>query len=140
MDARLAEALARIIAKFGFTADVADVEAYLSEEGYDAGQIGTIVSAWMLEIRAKRASTITAIRSTMRVLGPHEKGRFEPEAWGFLVSLAASGWISGEELEHVIERSLAQWDNKITIDDIRSVFEPGVHDSIGKPGESGVVH
>src|SRR6266550_335122 len=45
-------------------------------------------------------------RTTFRVMGPHERGRFAPEAWGHLLSLNGSGAINGLELEHIIERAL----------------------------------
>jgi len=37
--------------------------------------------------------------TTFRVMGPHEKGRFAPDAWGHLLSLNGSGAINGPELE-----------------------------------------
>jgi len=40
---------------------------------------------------------------TFRVMGPHERGRFAPEAWGHLLSLSGSGAINPLELEHIIE-------------------------------------
>jgi Smg protein len=43
---------------------------------------------------------------TFRVLGPHERGRFSPEAWGHLLGLAGTGGITAGELEHIIERAL----------------------------------
>ena len=45
-------------------------------------------------------------QTTFRVMGPHERGRFAPEAWGHLLSLNGSGAINGVELEHIIERAL----------------------------------
>jgi hypothetical protein len=53
-----------------------------------------------------------------RVLGPHEQGRFEPEAWGRLLSLHGSGAISAVDLEAIIERALCQ-DARIALDDLR---------------------
>jgi hypothetical protein len=38
---------------------------------------------------------------TFRVMGPHEWGRFAPEAWGHLLQLSDSGALNGPELEHV---------------------------------------
>ena len=60
---------------------------------------------------------------TFRVLGPHERGRFAPEAWGHLLMLSGSGALSALELEHVIERALAQFDGRIALDDLRSLME-----------------
>jgi Smg protein len=45
---------------------------------------------------------------TFRVLGPHERGRFAPEAWGHLLALTGSGALNAAELEHIIERALCR--------------------------------
>ena len=52
---------------------------------------------------------------TFRVMGPHERGRFAPEAWGHLLSLSGSGAINPLELEHIIERALIQIDGRIAL-------------------------
>jgi hypothetical protein len=69
---------------------------------------------------------------TFRVMGPHERGRFAPEAWGHLLTLAGSGAISAAELEHVIDRALAQIDGRIALDDLRTLL-----DGSGLDGGSG---
>ena len=58
-----------------------------------------------------------------RILGPHERGRFAPEAWGQLMSLAGSGAISASELEQLIERALVQIEGRIALDDLRALVE-----------------
>jgi Smg protein len=60
---------------------------------------------------------------TFRVLGPHERGRFSPEAWGHLLSLVGTGALSAGELEHIIERALMQIDGPIALDDLRAFME-----------------
>jgi len=60
---------------------------------------------------------------TFRVLGPHERGRFAPEAWGHLLALSSSGALNAVELEHIIERALLQIDGRIALDDLRSLME-----------------
>ena len=60
---------------------------------------------------------------TFRVLGPHERGRFAPEAWGHLLALSGSGVLNAAELEHIIERALLQIDGRIALDDLRSLME-----------------
>jgi uncharacterized protein Smg (DUF494 family) len=60
---------------------------------------------------------------TFRVLGPHERGRFAPEAWGHLLSMAGAGALNAAELEHIIERALLQIDGRIALDDLRSLME-----------------
>jgi Smg protein len=60
---------------------------------------------------------------TIRVMGPHERGRFAPEAWGYLIALGSSGAVSPVELEMVIDRALSQVDGRITGDDLRTLLE-----------------
>ena len=60
---------------------------------------------------------------TFRVLGPHEVGRFAPEAWGHLLALSSAGALSGPEMEHVIERALLQFEGRIALDDLRALIE-----------------
>jgi uncharacterized protein Smg (DUF494 family) len=59
---------------------------------------------------------------TFRVLGPHERGRFAPEAWGHLIALSGSGLLSPAELELLIERALMQVEGRIALDDLRAVI------------------
>lgn len=77
---------------------------------------------------------------SFRVLGPHERGRFAPEAWGHLLALSGSGAINPAELEHIIERALIQFDGRIALDDLRSLMEgPGYVE--GPPaGDNQTVH
>ena len=79
-------------------------------------------------------------QTTFRVMGPHERGRFAPEAWGHLLSLNGSGAINSLELEHIIERALMQFDGRIALDDLRGLLEgTGLEDSAGN-GDNTTVH
>jgi hypothetical protein len=60
---------------------------------------------------------------TFRVLGPHERGRFSPEAWGHLLGLVGAGSVNGGELEHIIERALVQIDGPIALEDLRAFMD-----------------
>jgi Smg protein len=60
---------------------------------------------------------------TFRILGPHERGRFAPDAWGQLLALSRSGVVSATELEQLIERALLQIDGRIALDDLRALVE-----------------
>lgn len=76
---------------------------------------------------------------TFRVMGPHERGRFAPEAWGHLLALSGSGALNGIELEHLIERALAQFDGRIALDDLRTLIEiAGLED--GSSGDRATIH
>lgn len=69
------------------------------------------------------APFIVLAHMTFRILGPHERGRFAPDAWGQLLALARTGAISPPELEQLIERALAQIEGRITLDDLRVLVE-----------------
>jgi hypothetical protein len=60
---------------------------------------------------------------TFRILGPHERGRFSPEAWGQLLALSRTGAVTPSELEQLIERALVQIDGRIALDDLRALVE-----------------
>jgi uncharacterized protein Smg (DUF494 family) len=78
-----------------------------------------------------------AVPTTFRVLGPHERGRFAPEAWGHLLSLSGLGVINPLELEHIIERAMLQVDGRIALEDLRGMLEgSGLEDTA--PGDSTV--
>ena len=77
---------------------------------------------------------------TFRVLGPHEWGRFAPEAWGHLLSLDGGGVLNGAELEQIIDRSLRDIDGRIAIDDLRAVMEGAGLIDDGAGGDQATLH
>lgn len=142
MDHRLALALSQLRERFPVDAEVWEVEAYLSSEGYNRREIGEILSAWVSEIPPVTDSRTAASQSSVpfRVLGPHERGRFTPEAWGHLLALSSSGVMSGAELEGVIDRALSQVEGRIALDDIRTLMESGGIDDIGPSPDHVTIH
>ncbi|HEU5184446.1 MAG TPA: DUF494 family protein [Gemmatimonadaceae bacterium] len=90
---------------------------------------------WAIEPNPSDSLDTTAHRMTFRVMGPHEQGRFAPEAWGRLLQLKGSGALSAPELEQVIERALTHIDGRIALDDLRLLLEGvGVIDDTDGPG------
>jgi Smg protein len=77
---------------------------------------------------------------TFRVMGPHERGRFAPEAWGHLLSLSGSGASNPVELEHIIERALMQFDGRIALEDLRGLLEGSGLEDTGGAADLGTVH
>lgn len=73
-------------------------------------------------------------------MGPHEKGRFAPEAWGHLLSLSGSGAITGAELEHIIERVLIHFDGRIALEDLRVFLEGTGLEETAPGADSAAVH
>ena len=77
---------------------------------------------------------------TFRVLGPHERGRFAPDAWGHLLALSGAGILNAAELEQIIERAMSQVDGRIALDDVRALMESvGLADT-GTLPEPGTLH
>ncbi len=150
MDDRIAHLLSRIRQRFQADADVSEVEAFLSSEGLDRREIGEIVLAWVSEISPSMQSNEVlpgddrpdAVQTSMpfRVLGPHELGRFSPEAWGHLLSLSGAGLVTSAELEGVIDRALTQIDGRIALDDLRTLMDSGGFDEFGPAPDHVTIH
>lgn len=136
--------LSQLRERFAPGADVADVESFLSAEGYNRREIGEIVSAWASDLSPVAGQPIASqgTPSTLpfRVLGPHERGRFSTEAWGHLLSLAGAGLVSGPELEGMIDRAMSQVEGRIALDDLRSLMESGGFDDYGPTPEHVTIH
>ena len=140
MDERLADLVAELRKRFATDARVDEVEAFLSSEGYDRGQIGEIVALFFAD-RDEPERQLSHTQMTFRVMGPHERGRFAPEAWGHLLSLSGSGILNAAELEHVIERAMQHIDGRIALDDLRALLEgTSADDQAGGSAETTTVH
>ncbi len=83
---------------------------------------------------------IQGITMTIRVLGPHERGRFATEAWGHLLALSGAGALNPAELEQVIERAMLQFDGRIALDDLRAMMEGAGFDDPGTAADTQTVH
>src|SRR6188472_1442035 len=77
MDDRLADLLSMLRERFAADANVEEVEAFLSYEGYDRRQIGEILSLLFSEIPIRTTGSPSVVHNhmTFRVMGPHEHGR-----------------------------------------------------------------
>jgi Smg protein len=139
MDSRYSEILAQLRRRFARAEDVTEVQAWLSSEGFDAGQIGTIVSAWLSDIAGKEGVN-GASDWPVRIQGPHERGRFSTDAWGYLLGCRASGVLGPMELEQVIERLLTLVEGQVGLEDVRSLIDNGFTDGYGPPGGTVIVH
>lgn len=128
--------------RFAADTDLVEVETYLAMQGYDRRQIGEILSllysdtaplSWLGGVTMSR-------HAPLRVQGPHERGRFTVEAWGYLVMLGGSGAVSLNDFEHLVERALVHVDGRITLADIRGMaVDVGVDDG-SADGERSQVH
>ena len=133
MDERLTDLVAELRERFAPDVPVDEVEAFLSSEGYDRGQIGEIVALFFADRDdwPSAGRPLIHTQMTFRVMGPHERGRFAPEAWGHLLSLNGAGILNAAELEHVIERALQHIDGRIALDDLRALLEGSGYDEQG---------
>ncbi len=142
MDDRWAPVLDELRERFAADTDVVEVEAYLSSKGFDRRQIGEILSLLYSDtVSAPTWSDADAIRvPSLRVQGPHERGRFTAEAWGYLVMLHASGAVKLADFEQLVERALVHVDGRITLADVRALAEDVGFDDGAMGGERPVIH
>ena len=124
MDEQLSHLLAELRERFAPDTDRRELEAYLLSKGYDGRQIGEILALLRGDVGgAGFTGGQSGSGVTFRVQGPHERGRFAPEAWGHLLALGGTGVLTAPELEHLIERALVQLDGRIALDDLRALLE-----------------
>jgi len=121
-----------------------DVEAgtvadFLASQGYNRRQIGEILS-----LRASHHGGASVHQQggsswpeRLRVQGPHERGRFSVDAWGYLLALGATGAVPPAAFEHLVERALLQADGRIEVQDIRLLaVSAGLDVSLPEDGRS----
>lgn len=137
MDDRLTSLLAHLRERFPAGAAPHEVEEYLSAQGFDRRQIGEILSLLFPDSPGVAAATQPA---GIRVLGPHEHGRFSADAWGHLVALRGAGMLNAAELEYVIERALLHIDGPIALEDLRAMMEAAGFDEGAPGGDQTTVH
>lgn len=154
MDDSLTHVLAELRERFESDASSEEVEAFLSSRGFDRRQIGEIIALFCADGAGRRigaavgdATLESSILSeaeargrTFRVQGPHERGRFSPEAWGYLLALGGSRLVTPDELEHIIERALVQIDGRISFDELRALLEGAGLGDLGTGADHTTVH
>jgi len=128
--------LSALRARFSPDTDAEEIADFLSSEGFDRRQIGEIVARFRADASAgpgeapghgvagpaTRAAQMNHL-PPIRVPGPHEHGRFAPEAWGQLVALHAGGVLTVLELERVIEHALDHVAGRIGSAELRAILE-----------------
>jgi hypothetical protein len=111
-------------ARFDAEARTEELAEFLSREGFDRRQSGEIVARFRAETgRRALLSNPTPGQPPLRVLGPHEWGRFTPEAWGRLLALSAGGLLSPHDFERLIDRALEQGDGRVDLAAVRAILE-----------------
>ena len=142
MDDRWAPVLDELRERFAADTDVVEVEAYLSSKGYDRRQIGEILSLLYTDIAPSPgwAGADGVRESSLRVQGPHERGRFTIEAWGYLLSLYASGVVTLNDFEQLVERALIHVDGRISLADLSALADDAGLDDGAMGGERPLIH
>lgn len=143
MDNRWDPVLEDLRSRFTSETDVVEVEAYLSSQGYDNGQIGEILELLFSSAvpdLPEMAAVTEARPMPLRVQGPHERGRFSPEAWGYLIMLGSSGLVSQHDFEQLVERALMHVEGRIGLSEIRAIAEDGGFDEASSLSDRSQVH
>lgn len=124
MDDRLLHLVRSLRERFRADTDLDEVIATLSAEGYDRRQISEIVTHWKGEHEPVPAPVPAGqVLAPLRMLGPHEWGRFSPEAWGRLVALQGSGALSILDLERVMEHALEQGEGRVALPELNAILD-----------------
>ena len=139
-DEGMAALLEELRARFRGVRDPRAVRVYLASRGYDERRIETVLTAIADDVASEpeeppgaSAGRPPAELPPLRVAAPHERARFLPAAWGYLLQRrAAAGW-SVAELENVIERALIHIDGRIGVDDLRALLDGAAGGSAQSP-------
>ena len=133
--------LATLRARFAPDATPDELAAFLAGEGLDGRQIGEVVRRFRDEPetppaspersrarrrdapRATNRPSLRAAPAPVRVAGPHERGRFTPDAWGRLLQLAARGILAAPDLERVIDHALDHGGGRVDLPALRAVLD-----------------
>jgi Smg protein len=142
MDERWTPVLEDLRERFAADADIVELEAYLSSQGYNRRQIGEILSLLYSDTEPSPSwdGTMISREAPLRVQGPHERGRFTAEAWGYLVMLGGSGAVSLNDFEQLVERALVHVDGRIGLSEIRAIAEDGGFDDSAGGSDRAQVH
>ncbi len=142
MDDRWTPLIEDLRERFAADTDVVEVEAYLSSQGYDRRQIGEILSLLYSDTAPAPMwdGALISREAPLRVQGPHERGRFTAEAWGYLVMLGGSGAVSLNDFEQLVERALVHVEGRIGLAEIRAIAEDGGFDDPTSASDRSQVH
>jgi uncharacterized protein Smg (DUF494 family) len=127
MTERWTHMLAALREQFSSDSDVVELEQFLVAEGLDRHEIGEVLSLYFADSMEGFADPTRGARTvgpmSLRVQGPHERGRFTAEAWGYLVTLHESRVVSSFDFEQLVERALFHMDGRIGLSDIRTLAD-----------------
>ena len=146
MSDRLEAVLVSLRARFGADAGTEELTAYLAAQGFDRRQIGEIVERFRADLAARdpdAAPGVVRARSAappVRVPGPHEWGRFTPEAWGRVLRLNASGLLAPPDLERLLDRAVEQGEGRVDLPALRAVLDGVGLGDLGADVDPSTIH
>ena len=131
---------AALRARFPDAAPVAELASFLAAEGLDEAQIGEVLAGFATDpggdlagLDRRAAPSTTGGRGAaplkrapvapIRVPGPHEWGRFTPEAWGRVLQLNAGGILAASDLERVLDHALDHGGGRVDLSVLRAVLD-----------------
>lgn len=143
MTERWTQMLATLRRQFTQDADIVELEQFLVAEGLDRHEIGEVLSLYFADTD-DAGSGRTAPRpvgtTSLRVQGPHERGRFSAEAWGYLVTLYESRVVSWFDFEQLVERALFHIDGRIGLPEIRALADEAGLDAAALTADRTLLH
>lgn len=143
---RWGQMLETLRATFSADSDVADLEQFLASRGLDGQEIGEVLSLYFDELgtmgagSAPSAVTASGRSTSLRVQGPHERGRFTVDAWGYLIMLHESGVVSAFDFEQLVERALFHIDGRIGVPEIRALADEVGLDAVASASDRTLLH
>jgi uncharacterized protein Smg (DUF494 family) len=130
MAERWTRMLATLREQFSSDSDVGELESFLASKGLDRQEIGEVLRLYRTDVQADPESANDdgrVVRSpltpSLRVQGPHERGRFTADAWGYLLMLYESGVVASFDFEQLVERALFHVDGRIDLPEIRALAD-----------------
>jgi Smg protein len=140
MTPQLDRLLAELRERFPGDFDPAEVERFLRAQGVDRQAIGELV-ARLAQERDDRAGSARGPEVLFRVEGPHERGRFAPEAWAHLLAAVTMGTVGYAEFEGLVDRLLTQIEGRIGLTEVRTLLDGAdPRDDGGGPFEPTTLH
>ena len=126
--------------RFPAAAPVAELASFLAGEGLDEAQIGDVLAGLAVDPAGDAtalgrsaapgptrgpgdAALQRAPVAPVRVPGPHEWGRFTPEAWGRVLQLNAGGILAAPDLERVLDHALDHGGGRVDLSVLRAVLD-----------------
>jgi uncharacterized protein Smg (DUF494 family) len=131
MTERLTQLLVALREHFSSETDVVELEQFLMQKGLDRQEIGEVLALHFAErvgVDLDSGSRVWSEPSaadavSLRVQGPHERGRFSADAWGYLLTLHESRLVSSFDFEQLVERALFHIDGRIGLSEIRTLAD-----------------